>query len=131
MTDIKEIIRQDRIVEMLAQCRTLTEMAEELKINEKTVRRDIKSFHKRIPRKKDHAFVQLIATREYLLRQSVDVYDSCESDKARINALMLRLKILDSLEKVYDRFGLMPNLNEIDEIHGLKKKDEFGIWEDI
>ncbi len=114
----KIIARQDRIVELLVEGKTVFEIAEKIEVNEKTVRRDIKMFQDRMPEKKNEAFVRLLATKERLMRDAVLLYEECKSDKARINCLLLQSKLIESLEKTYDRFGLMPNLNEIDRMHG-------------
>jgi len=114
----KIIARQDRIIEPLVEGKTVYEIAENVEVNERTVRRDIKKFQDRMPDKKNEAFVRLLATKERLLRDSVILYEECKSDKAKINALLLQSKLIESLEKTYERFGLMPNLNEIDRMHG-------------
>ena len=112
MKKLKKQLRKKKTIELLLKGCSLEQIGAECGVTEKTVRRDLLEISKEYPEMKQECAVLLIENQRDIFREAVELYDSVETTKDKCRVLMLRMKIVNSLEKLYSRFGLIPSGEE-------------------
>jgi hypothetical protein len=88
----------------------------------KTIRRDLKKLVEDFPEKRNSSAIRILASKERLYRESVILFEDGKTIETKIRLLGLQNNLINSLEKTYARFGLIPN-----EVDHEKQEDQMNV----